>query len=152
MLHCHALLMQRNPSLYLHIHCRAINIFISHDLLLEVRIIEVPLYCNTCLSIRYHICIVKQLNCNDSLNVRLRLAWISVPFSVRLKCRQRRWNHVSFLPTRACSLACFLAPRSYVAINLASNYMFLGLSWPFCQKETFTFINPFLSKRFPIDE
>ena len=25
--------MQRNPSLYLHIHCRAINIFISHDLL-----------------------------------------------------------------------------------------------------------------------
>ena len=27
------LLMQRNLSLYLHIHCRAINIFISHDLL-----------------------------------------------------------------------------------------------------------------------
>ena len=25
--------MQRNPSLYLYIHCRAINIFISHDLL-----------------------------------------------------------------------------------------------------------------------
>ena len=25
--------MQRNPSLYLHIHCRVINIFISHDLL-----------------------------------------------------------------------------------------------------------------------
>ena len=25
--------MQRNLSLYLHIHCRAINIFISHDLL-----------------------------------------------------------------------------------------------------------------------
>ena len=23
--------MQRNPSLYLHIHCRAINILISHD-------------------------------------------------------------------------------------------------------------------------
>ena len=33
MLHGHTLLMQRNPSLYLHIHCRAINIFISHDLL-----------------------------------------------------------------------------------------------------------------------
>ena len=25
--------LQRNPSLYLHIHCRAINIFIFHDLL-----------------------------------------------------------------------------------------------------------------------
>ena len=33
MLHGHALLMQRNLSLYLHIHSRAINIFISHDLL-----------------------------------------------------------------------------------------------------------------------
>ena len=28
--------MQRNPSLYLHIHCRAINIFISHDSLPSV--------------------------------------------------------------------------------------------------------------------
>ena len=31
--HGHALLMQRNLSLYLHIHCRAIKIFISHNLL-----------------------------------------------------------------------------------------------------------------------
>ena len=33
MLHGHTLLMQRNPYLYLHIYCRAVNIFISHDLL-----------------------------------------------------------------------------------------------------------------------